>query len=129
MVPRVLQLGEGKRGAPGTPDASGTSPGRPGPKRVHVHAEHNTPMGGSPSLDKVHSQRIEGESLSSDKGCSQKIDVLEGSGSDSDGDENEFDEYRKKQLLDLMHAASCGNLEAQEILRSMGFTPPDRDDG
>ena len=54
---------------------------------------------------------------------------MEDSGSDSDGDENEFDEYRKKQLLDLMRAASCGNLEAQEILRAMGVAPSDRDDG
>ena len=124
MIPRVLQLGEGKRGAPTTPEASGASPSRPGPKRVHVHAEPNIPNGGSQSSDKACSQRIDN---TSDKGTG--ISVLSRmEDSESDSDENEFDkydEYHKKQLLDLMRAASDGNSEAQRILQSMGFMPPD----
>ena len=125
MMPRVLQLGEGKRGAPATPEASGASPSRPGPKRVHVHAEPNIPKGGSQSSDKVCSQKI---NIPSDKGTGINVlSRMEDSGSDSD----DVEDYgslpdHEKRMIDLMQAANSGNEDARRILYEMGFT---RDDG
>ena len=89
-----------------------------------MHDGPNIPKGGSPSPDKVLAQKND---KSKDKFVNG-LDVLSHmEDSDSDEDEKNYGKLpeHEKRLIDLMRAASSGNVDAQQILHDMGFVRGD----